>query len=138
MIIYQRVFNIKNKNYELIYLTQIYYQTYHLIKLEIFFLCSKLIYNIHIYNKLLSNKINYYLMSIFLYNQTYVINKTIYYILNYKDVIKNKYINYNNSLDISLYIDFIIYIKTNLSPVITTSLFFSPYYFTILKKTYTT
>lgn len=48
----------------------------------------------------------------------YIINKIINQIFGYSNIIKDGYINHNNSLDIHLNIDFNIYIKTNISLMI--------------------
>lgn len=103
MTIYQRVFNIKNKSYQLTYLAQIYYQLHHSMKFKTLLLCSKSLYNIPTYSKPLSIKVNYHLISIFLYHKTYKINKTI----NHN----------NNSPDINLQIDFSMHWRTNIGLV---------------------
>lgn len=137
MIIYKGIFNIKNKSYQIINLAQIYYQLYYLIKLKTFSLYSKSFYSIHTYNKLFNNKVNYYFISIILYHKIYIISRIINQIFGHNNIIKDKYINYNISLDINLNTDLNMYIKTNTGPITINQLLFQTLLFINTQKIHT-
>lgn len=95
--------------------------------LKTFALFSNFSHNVYIFSQLLTSKSIIISLIFFLYYKMYIINRTIpiNQIFDYSNTTKNSYLNHNNNnLDINLYRDFYIYIKTNISLVTISQLLF--------------